>query len=173
MRIVTTLLLVATIVALSACSAPPPLTEHAYPAWGFAVSFRGPPKETDYPASADGTKAHTFLAESSLAGRDDLVNVIDGSGSNKSDDRALADAPAALASYVGGTLGPVTYAATAAGVMGRDFLINRPGRPAARARVFVANKRLYEVIGQSVLGPDDPENDAFLSSFRLLAPSAP
>ena len=154
-------------VALAACKAPPPWKEYAYPAWGFAVSFRGAPKETDYPASADGKSRHTFLVESVLAGRDDLVNVIDGSGSTKSDDEALADAPATLAAAAGGTLGPIAYAATGK-VIGREFLLNRPGRPASRVRIFVANQHLYEVISESALGPDDPETTSFFASFRLL-----
>jgi hypothetical protein len=149
---------------LGACSGPPPLKEYAYPAWGFAVSFRGQPMETDYPASAGG--AHTFLVESALAGRDDLVDVIDGSASTKSDDEALSEAPAALAKYVGGTLGPMTYAASGS-AMGRAFVLSRPGRPQSRVRVFVWHKHLYELIAQSSLGPDDPENEAFLTSFRL------
>jgi hypothetical protein len=167
MGAIRTLVLTLAVLAASACASPPPFKEYTYPAWGFAVSFRGPPKETDYPASADGSKAHTFLVESSLAGRDDLVNVIDGSGSSKSEDQALSDAPAGLARFVGGTLGPITYAAIGK-VVGREFLLNRPGRPAARVRVFVANRRLYQIIAQSSLGPDDPEAMSFLASFRLL-----
>ena len=167
MRVVRSLVLVLGVLAASACTTPPPFKEYAYPNWGFAVSFRGPPREVDYPVSPDGAKAHTFLVESSLAGRDELVNVIDGSGSTKSEDQALSDAPAALASYVGGALGPITYAATGK-VIGLEFLLNRPGRPAARVRVFVANKHLYQIIAQSPLGPDDPETMSFLGSFRLL-----
>jgi hypothetical protein len=167
MRIVQTLILTLAVLMVFACTPPPPLKEYVYPNWDFAVSFRGPPKETDYPASPDGTKAHTLLVESTLAGRDQLVNVIDGSGSSKSEDQALSDAPAGLARYVGGTLGPITYAATGE-VMGREFLLNRPGRPVTRVRVFVANKRLYQIIAQSPLGPDDPETKSFLASFRLL-----
>jgi hypothetical protein len=166
MGVIRTLVVALAVSAASGCSPPPPLKEYAYPSWGFAVSFRRPPKELDSPASSDGTKAHTFLVESSVAGRDDLVNVIDGAGSTKSEDQALSDAPAALASYVGGTLGPMTYTATGK-VMGREFTIKRPGRPVARARVFVANKHLYQIIAQSPRGPDDPETSSFLDSFRL------
>jgi hypothetical protein len=169
MRVVRSLVLTLAMLAVSACSSPPPLKEYAYPSWGFAVSFRGPPKETDHPASSDGAEAHTFLVESSVAGRDELVNVIDGSGSTKSEDQALSDAPAILASSVGGALGPMTYVATGK-AMGREFLLTRPGRPAARVRVFVFNKHLYEIIAQSTRGPDDPETSSFLASFRLLAP---
>jgi hypothetical protein len=155
------------VAALGACQAPPEPKEYAYQGWGFAVSFRAPPRETDYPASADGAKSHTFLVESADAGRDELVNVIDGSSSTKSEDQALSDAPATLAKYVGGTLGPLTYAATGK-VIGREFLLNRPGQQAARVRVFVSNRKLYELIAQSPLGPDDSEAKAFLDSFRLL-----
>jgi hypothetical protein len=166
MRLLSICAVAAGLLALSACARPPPFKEYVFPAWGFAASFRGPPKETDYPAAADGSTVHTFAVESSLFGRDNLVNVIDGSGSSKSDDQALADAPPKLAAYVGGTLGPITYAAVG-DVMGREFLINRPGRQAARARIFVANKHLYELVSQSPLGPDDRETGAFLTSFRL------
>jgi hypothetical protein len=169
MRAAAKLLFAAALGTLVACAPPPALKAYAYPAWGFAVSFRGPPQVTDSPASADGTKAHALLVESVLAGRDNLVNVIDGSGSSKSDDQALSDAPGVLASDVGGTLGPITYAATGS-VTGREFLLSRPNKPTARVRVFVSNKHLYELISQSSLGPDDPETTTFLDSFRLLPP---
>ena len=49
----------------------------------------------------------------------------------------------------------------------REFVLSRPGRPQSRVRVFVWHKHLYELIAESSLGPDDPENEAFLASFRL------
>ncbi|HEY3814674.1 MAG TPA: hypothetical protein VGL66_15750 [Caulobacteraceae bacterium] len=162
------LVLAAGLSALGACKAPPPpLKDVSYPAWGFAVSFHGTPKATDSPAAADGSTAHTFVVESAVEGRDELVNVIDGSASTKSEDQALSDAPAVLAKAVGATLGPITYAASGK-VMGREFLLTRPGHPAGRARVFVVNKHLYEIVGESAQGPDDPAVAAFLDSFRLL-----
>jgi hypothetical protein len=167
MRIVQAFLLTAALAAAWGCAPAPAPKEYAYPTWGFAVSFRGPPKETDSPAAADGSTVHTLLVESALGGRDDVVNVIDGSGSTKSEDQAVSDAPASLARALGGTLGPLTYAATGK-VMGREFLLNRRGRPPARVRIFVASKHLYEIIAQSPRGPDDPETTAFLTSFRLL-----
>jgi hypothetical protein len=167
MRIFRTVVLTVAMSAAWACTPVPPLKEYAYPSWGFAVSFRGPPKVTDSPAASDGSTVHTLLVESSLAGRDDLVNVIDGSGSTKSEDQALSDAPATLAGSVGGTLGPITYAATGK-TIGREFLLSRQGGAPARVRIFVANKHLYEIIAQSSLGPDDPETTSFLASFRLL-----
>ncbi|HEY3887140.1 MAG TPA: hypothetical protein VGL73_01105 [Caulobacteraceae bacterium] len=166
MRIVRIVVLTVAMAAW-ACTPVPPFKAYAYPSWGFAVSFRGAPTVTDTPAAPDGSTAHTLLVESSLAGRDDLVNVIDGSSSAKSEDQALADAPATLAGSVGGTLGPITYAATGE-TIGREFVLNRQGRPPARVRIFVANKHLYELIAQSSLGTDDPETANFLTSFRLL-----
>ena len=151
-----------------AASAAAEAKEYRYPAWGFAVSFRTPPKQTDTPASANGSTARTMLLESIDAGRDQLVNVIDGSASTKSDEQALADAPGTLARSVSGVIGPMTYVATTGGVVGREFRLARPGQPAARVRVFVAGKKLYEIISQSTLGPDDPSVTQFLNSFRLI-----
>ena len=107
------------------------------------------------------------ILESHAAGRDFLVEAIDGSASAKSEDQALADAPGNLAAAVKGTLGPMTYAATGK-VTGREFTLARPGRPTAKVRVFVENKHLYEAIAESSLGPDEPEVTTFLDSFRLL-----
>ncbi len=162
-----TAVLTVAMAAAWACTPAPPLKEYAYPAWGFAVSLRGPPKVTDMPAAADGSTVHTLLVEASVAGRDNLVNVIDGSGSTKSEDQALSDAPATLASAVSGAIGPITYATTGQ-TIGREFLLSRQGRPPARVQIFVANKHLYELIAQSDRGPTDPETTNFLASFRLL-----
>lgn len=152
------------VLVLSACSAPP-LKEYAYPAWNFAVSFRGAPQVTDMAASAG--QPHAFMTEAHAGGRDFLVEVIDGSASSKSDDQALADAPGNLAASVNGALGPMTYAATGH-VTGREFTLSRPSHPPARVRVFVENKHLYELIAESPLGPDEAEVGLFLNSFRLL-----
>lgn len=157
----------ACVAALVACQTPPPAKEYVYPAWGFAVSFRVPPKVTDIPASADGSSPHSFLVEHSTEGRDELVNVVDGSNSPKSEQQALDDAPANLARLVKGTLGPLTYAATGK-VIGREFLLTRSDKTVAKARVFVFHKHLFEIIAVSGLGPDDPESERFLDSFRLL-----
>ncbi len=137
----------------------PPLKEYVYPALGFAISFHAPPKAiTNAPASA---------FEDVTADRDDLVNVIDGTGSTKSEDQALSDAPAAMAQALHGTLGPITYAATGK-VIGREFLLNRPDRSAARVRIFVFHQHLYELVAWSKNGPDDPDVAGFLESFRFL-----
>jgi hypothetical protein len=169
MRMIRTVALTVAMAAAWGCTPAPPLKEYVYPAWNFAVSFRGAPTVTDSPAAADGSTVHTLLVEAAVAGRDNLVNVIDGSGSTKSEEQALSDAPATLASAMGGTNGPITYAATGQ-TIGREFLLNRPGKPKARVQIFVAKKHLYELIAQSDRGPTDPETSNFLASFRLLAP---
>jgi hypothetical protein len=169
MRMIRTVVLTVAMASAWACTPAPSLKEYAYPAWNFAVSFRGPPKVTDTPGASDGGTVHTLLVEASVAGRDNLVNVIDGSGSTKSEDQALSDAPATLASAMGGTIGPITYAATGQ-TIGRAFLLNRQGQPPARVQIFVVKKHLYELIAASDRGPTDPETSNFLASFRLLAP---
>jgi hypothetical protein len=161
------LMFVAGLLALSACAEPPPMKEYSYPAWGFAVSFRDAPKVTDIPATADGSGRHGLLVESVLAGRDNLVNVIDGTGSPKSEAQALDDAPNTLAKSVNGTLDKMSYAAVGK-ALGREFFLNRQGHQPARVRIYVWKQHLYELISESSLGPDDPETKAFLDSFRLL-----
>ena len=73
MRIFRTVVLTVAMSAAWACTPVPPLKEYAYPSWGFAVSFRGPPKVTDSPAASDGSTVHTLLVESSLAGLRDAA----------------------------------------------------------------------------------------------------
>jgi hypothetical protein len=165
MRSVVIAAVAAGLLALSACKAGPAAAPTAYAnaAWGFSVSFHGAPKVTETPATADGKTDHVLVVENTAGGRDELVRAIDGSGSTSSDDDALSSAPAALAKAVGGTLGPITYSATGK-VVGREFLLNRTDKPAMRVRVFVANRRLYEIIAQA---PDDAESTAFLDSFKL------
>ena len=149
---------------LAGCkAAPPTVKEYAYPDQGFAAAFQEAPKVTP---------GASFLVEDSVSGRHELVNVIDGSSSTKSESQALDDAPAALAQYTHATLGPVTYAATGK-VVGREFTLQHEDKSAARARVFVFHKRLYQIIARTKAGPDDPEVMRFLNSFRLLdAPAA-
>jgi hypothetical protein len=167
MRRVAVIVLAATVAALASCKAPPAPKEYVYPAWGFAVSFRVPPKETSVPGAPDGSSVPTFTVEHATEGRNELVHVLDGSSSSKSDEDALNGAPAKVAASVNGTLGPLTYAATGK-VIGVEFLLTKPDKSVAKVRVFVFHKHLYEVIARSGLGPDDPESTRFLDSFRLL-----
>ena len=165
MRIIPAIVLAAALVALSACSVPP-LKPYAYPAWGFAVSFRAPPTVVETPASADGATPHSIALTLVNAGRSYDLSATDASKSAKSDDQILSDVPRSMAEGVGGTLGPQTYVATGQ-VVGREFKIDKPGQATARVRIFVAHRRLYEIVSQSTLGPDDPEVTTFLDSFQL------
>lgn len=164
MRIIPAVVVAAALAALAACSVPP-LKEYAYPAWGFAISFRAPPTVVDTPASASGP--HRLVATLTDAGRAYDLSVTDASASAKSDDAVLGELPQSMAQGVGGTLGPITYVATGA-VVGREFKVDKPGQATARVRIFVSHRRLYEIVAQSTLGPDDPEVTTFLASFRLL-----
>jgi hypothetical protein len=165
MRIIPTIVLAAALSALAACSVPP-LKEYVYPAWGFAISFRAPPTVTDTPASPDGATPHRLALTLTNAGRSYDLSATDASKSSKSDDQILSDVPRSMAEGVGGTLGPETYVAAGA-VVGREFKVDKPGQATARVRIFVAHRRLYEIVSQSTLGPDDPEVTTFLDSFRL------
>jgi hypothetical protein len=168
MRLAATAVLATIVLALSACAAPPPpWKEYVYPAWGFAASFRTPPKETDNAASADGSRLRSMLLETTVDGHDYVVAVSDASAATKSDDDILRQLPQALAQ--GGKVSTPTYAATGS-VIGREVIVNPPGQRAHRVRMFMANKRLYQVAGSSVRGTSDPDITHFLDSFRLLAP---
>lgn len=155
-------LIVACALMLTGCSIPP-WKEYSYPAWGFAASFRVPPKATE--AAATPAVPHNIIVEANQAGRDFVVAATDASGSGKSDDEILAQVPQAMAQ--GGTLRTPTYAAIGK-VVGREALIDKPGQPTERVRVFVANHVLYQIAATSPLGPDDPEVADFLGRVRLL-----
>jgi hypothetical protein len=53
-------------------------------------------------------------------------------------------------------------------VIGRDITIDRGRDPTERARVFVVNRRVYQVITQSPQGSDQSDVVPFLNSFHLL-----
>ena len=162
MRIITAAALAFLLLGLTACTKP--LKEYSYPAWGFAVSFREPPMVTDTPAAADGT-AHTFQVRTVSNDRVLVVTVTDATGSDKTDDQLLSEVPQAAIVSSGGTV--AGHAAVKAGnVAGREVTIDRGAQPTERLRVFVANKKVYQVIARS--SPDDKEVTAFMDSFRLL-----
>jgi hypothetical protein len=163
MRIVTASALALLLLGLVACTKP--LKEYSYPAWGFAVSFREPPMETDTPAARDGT-AHTFQARTVSNDRVLVVTVTDAAGSDKTDDQILSEVPQAAIQSSGGTVSG--HADVKAGaVVGREVTIDRGAQPSERLRVFVANKKVYQVIARAS-DPDDKEVLAFMDSFRLL-----
>jgi len=162
MRAITFAALAAMLLAAQGCSVPP-AKAYAYPAWGFAASFREPPTESASPASPGGPGG--FRVASVSAGRTFSIEVADGSASPKSDETILREFPTALAQ--GGTLASQIYVA-AGPVTGRELLIERTGQATQRVRIFVSRRRLYAVSAQSSLGPKDPEVERFLTSFRLL-----
>jgi hypothetical protein len=164
MRIVTSAAIAAALLILAACS-PPPFKEYAYPAWGFAASFRAAPTET--PTAAQSGAPAGFKAALVNAGREYAVEVADGSASAKSDDQVLSEFPNVLAQ--GGTLKGLTYVASGK-VMGREMLIDKPGQATRRVRIFVSHRRLYAISAASPLGPTDREVEQFMTSFRLLTP---
>jgi hypothetical protein len=152
------------LVGQASCSVPP-LKAYAYPAWGFAVSFRAAPTETLSPARTAGGPHGGFKGESALAGRDFLVSVADGSASTMTDDQIMSGFPQALAQ--GGKLTSQTYFASGP-IVGREVLIDKPSEETQRARIFLFHRLLYEVSAKSSLGPRDAEVTAFLDSFHLL-----
>ena len=156
--------------ALAGCNAPP-MKEYPYPKWGFAASFWSPPKVTDFPAS--GSEPHYLLVDSEQAGRKFAVYAGEGLHPDATIDVVGPDAAQRFAKAMGGDVGPMTYASTAAGVLGREFEVDRNGKAYAAVRVFIANGRFYEVGAQSVLGPDDPAAKDFLDSFRITAAPSP
>jgi hypothetical protein len=166
MRRLASLAIVLVAFGMTACNAPP-MKEYAYPAWGFAASFWSPPKVTD--SRASGSEPHYLLVESEQAGRQFAVYAGEGLHADATIDAVGPDAAQRFAKAMGGEVGPMTYASTAAGVLGREFEIDRNGKPYAAVRVFIANGRFYEVGAQSVLGPDDPAAKDFLDSFRITA----
>jgi hypothetical protein len=151
--------------ALAACKAPP-TKEYAYPAWGFAISFWSPPTVTETPESAE--QLHHLGVESDQAGRQFAVFAGEGIKPDTSIDDIGRDAAQVMAKTMGGEVGTMTYASTAAGVVGREYAITKNGKPYATMRAFVANSHFYEVGAQSLLGPDDPAVKEFLGSFRII-----
>ncbi|MDR3511684.1 MAG: hypothetical protein P4L73_08625 [Caulobacteraceae bacterium] len=168
MRVILSASALIAVLAVSACSLPP-WKEYPYPAWGFAASFRVPPKVTETPASADGATPHNIVVEAVQGGRRLVVAATDASTSTKSDDQLLSQVPQAMAESQGGKVGTVTYVAIGK-VVGREAMIELPDKTTQRVRVFVAGKKLYQLAAQSPLGPQDSEVVQFLDSVRLTGP---
>ena len=99
-------------------------------------------------------------------GRDLIVEVTDTSVSDKTDAEILREVPQTMIVDAGGTV-EAHADVTAGKVPGMDVTIDRGGNPTERIRVFVANRRLYQLITQSPEGADDKEAAAFLDSFHL------
>ncbi len=165
MRIITAATLAVSLLGLTACAKP--WKESTYPTWGFAASFRVPPTVKDTPPSAKEGTPHMFQVEAVQDGRDLVVAVSDTTNTDKTDQQILTDIPQAMVQSADGTVKAHSNV-TLGKVVGRELTIDRGNNPTERARVFVANKKVYQVITQSPQGSDDPEALKFLNSFRLL-----
>jgi hypothetical protein len=165
MRIITATALGLALFALTACS-PPPWKEYDYPAWGFGVSFQAQPAVTDTPATANSP--HSFQAEATQDGVDLVVIAIDSQAAGKSDQDLLADIPDEMVRSSGGTVKSLVNT-TAGKLAGREITIDHGSDPLERARVFVLNGRVYQVITQTPTDTDAATATKFLDSFHLLA----
>lgn len=157
------------LICLSACAKPATWTEYSYPAWGFAASFLTPPQTTDTPAG--GGQPHSFQAttQNSDATLTLIAAAADNSASTKTPDQDMTAVAHSMASGVNGTLRGLTNI-TLGPVAGREFMIDVDRQPTQRVRVFVANKRIYQVVAVATKGTDDPQALAFLNSFRIIGP---
>jgi hypothetical protein len=167
MRISTAAVLAVSLLALTACSKPKPQPwkEYGYPAWGFAASFRMAPTVTDTPASAGAPRS--LKLEAVQGGTDLVVMVTDASVTDKTDEQLLRAIPQDMIESSGGSV--TGHADVASGkVVGRELTIGRGVDPTERARVFVANHRIYQVITRLPTGGDAAEVTQFLNAFHLL-----
>jgi hypothetical protein len=162
--------LVAAALLLAGCGERPPAKYYYYPRWGFSVAMPSPPKVIETPAGAGGPRSFVVADE---AGADDFAVSAADLGPNVKDIDQIADMAApAVAKTVGGEVGPRTYVATVQTTnqaMGREITINKDGRPFATLRLYVVGDRLYELVGRTSFGPDDPAAKAFLDSFTIIA----
>ncbi len=165
MRIITTAVLGLSLLALTACSKPQ-WKEYDYPAWGFGVSFQAEPAVTETPATA--TAPHSFQAEATQDGVHLVVIAIDSQAAGKSDADLLADVPDEMVRSSEGTVKSNVYAATGK-LVGREITIDHGANPTERARVFVLNGRIYQVITETPSDSDAATATTFLQSFHLLA----
>jgi hypothetical protein len=154
------------LMALAAC-APKGPKAYDYTDWGFGVSFPDPPKMTDIPAAADGSRPHEFRTEMTENGHDFTVDVTDGTGTNQTDAQVLDAAPQALADAFGGNLTSQTNI-TQGALTGKEIAIDREGESTLVIRLFAVNHKLYQVAAQSQQGVKDPAQKTFLDSFHLL-----
>jgi hypothetical protein len=165
MRIITAGALSLALLALTACSKPQ-WKEYDYPAWGFGVSFQAQPAVTDTPAAAGAP--HSFQAQATQDGVNLVVIAIDSQAAGKSDQDLLADIPDEMVRGSGGTVKSLVNA-TAGKLAGREITIDHGSDPTERARVFVLNGRVYQVITQTPQDSDAATATKFLDSFHLLA----
>jgi hypothetical protein len=155
---------------LAAC-APPQAKEYDYPAWGFGVSFQAPPKETDTPASADGSTPRKMVLESNAYGLDFAIQAMDISQVSVIPDQVISNALENEAANLNGTMASQNDVSTA-GNPGIQGTINRTGQPPMVMRAYVIGSTLYTLAIVSARGASDPAVQAYLNSFHAI-PTAP
>ncbi len=152
------------LVCLSACSKPPTWKEYSYPTWGFSISFKGVPTTQDNPAARGAP--HSFQA---MTQNDDMTAIAlaaDNSANKKPDAEAMTEVANNMASGVNGSLKGM-HDITLGAVPGKEFYVSVDRQPTQRIRVFIANKRLYQVVAVSSKGVEDPDTLAFLNGFKI------
>jgi hypothetical protein len=163
MRAYTAAALTASLLSLAACSQPQPKV-YNYPAWGFSVTFKTPPKVTETASTADSP--HSIQAEATQDDVDLVVIALDSQTQGKSDEQLLAEVPDEMVRGANGTVKSQVNI-TLGKVAGRDLTIDRGADPTERARVFVVKGRIYQVVTQTPQGTEDTEATQFLNSFHL------
>jgi hypothetical protein len=151
------------LLVLTAC-APKPWKEYTYPAWGFAATFPTPPTVADTPAG--GGSPHSFSAQTQNDDMTLIALAADDSASTKTPDQDMSDVAHAMAAGVNGSLKGMTPI-TLGTVPGREFFVVVDRQPDQRVRIFLANKKVYQVVAVSSKGTDDPASLKFLNAFRL------
>jgi hypothetical protein len=156
---------------LSGCMARP-WTEHAYPAWGFAVSYPGAVVEEPGGPPAEGRPPLLFAVDGAGEDSDLSVAIVDLASADVSDEEAINQAVQRIAH---GRDTHIAYWATGdrGQHMGRAAVIEEGAGLKQSLHLVVYNHRLYEVSGRS-MGAQSPKVAKFLDSFRLIeAPAAP
>lgn len=164
MRIIIAITLGLSVLALSACSKPQ-WKEYDYPAFGFGVSFQTQPTVTETPSTP--TTPHSVQAEATQEGVNLVAIAIDPQTTGKSDADVLAGIPDQM---VRGSQGTVkSNAPVSAGQLaGREIVIDH-GDTTERARVFVLNGRIYQIVARAPSDDEGTVATTFLNSFHLLA----
>lgn len=142
------------------------------PSVGLPHLLRGAAPVTDEPA-LNGAP-HSLLVEADTGGRDFAIDASDAPNATDTDIDQLTDVliPLVLKEVPGGTATTRTYTATSDGLLGRQFDVEKDGKPVLRIRDFAAGGRFYTLVAKSAFGVDDPAVDQFLYSFHVL-PGAP
>jgi len=165
MRIITAIAVGLSLLALTACSKAP-WKAYDYPAFGFGVSFQTQPTVTETASTA--TTPHSIQAEATQDNVHLVAIAIDSQTTGKSDADVLAGIPDQMVRESQGTVKSNT-SVTAGKLAGREIVIDHGSDPLERARVFVLNGRIYQLVTQTPSDEDPAVAKTFLDSFHLLA----